>query len=80
MYNYGPYDIRAFRNERKSILIPKAVVAAIAIFLVSLIMLLLGVSHAWIIGIAVSMLGLGLVIFLVLNLLIKNHQLEHGGD
>jgi len=80
MYNYGPYAMRAFRNERKSILIPKAVVATIAIFLVSLIMLLLGVSYAWIIGIAALMLGVSLISFLVLNFLIKKHQLEHGGD
>ena len=80
MYNYGPYAMRAFRNERKGILIPRAVVVTIAIFLVSLIMLLLGVSHTWIIGIAASMLGVSPIGFLVLNFLIKKHQLEHGGD
>ena len=80
MYNYGPYHMRAFRNERKRILIPRAVVVVIAIFLVSLIMLLLGVGYTWIIGITASLLGVGLIGFLVLNLLIKKHQLENGGD
>ncbi|MFC1624792.1 hypothetical protein ACFL15_00210 [Patescibacteria group bacterium] len=80
MCNYGLYDMWAFRNERKSILIPRAIIAVIVIFLVALAMYLLGVGRAWIIGVTASLLSVSLIVFLVMNLLLKNHQLETGGD